>query len=164
MRIREIRLRGFKSFADPTDIAVGAGMTGVVGPNGCGKSNIVEAIVWAMGENAPSSVRSAEMDEVIFAGAGDRAARNTAEVTLVVEPGETAMPDRSDTSEEVEVTRRIARNSGSVYRIDGREARARGRADPVRRCGSRRPLPRHRSAEPDRRNRERQAPGPPAHH
>ena len=136
MRLQEIRLRGFKSFADPADLAIGAGTTGIVGPNGCGKSNIVEAIIWAMGESAPSSVRSAEMDEVIFAGGAGRPARNTAEVSLVVSPAlrtngrPAGQPrpngrDRATNGEDLEITRRIARKSGSIYRINGQEARAR---------------------------------------
>ena len=133
MRLQEIRLRGFKSFADPTDLVIGTGITGIVGPNGCGKSNIVEAILWAMGENAPSSIRSAEMDEVIFAGGAGRPARHTAEVSLVVSPNEgRGLPSRAlngssrpMNGEDLEITRRIARKSGSIYRINGREVRAR---------------------------------------
>ena len=133
MRLQEIRLRGFKSFADPADLTIGAGITGIVGPNGCGKSNIVEAILWAMGESAPSSVRSSEMDEVIFAGGAGRPARNTAEVSLVVSPeGGRSLPPRAlnggsrpVNGEDLEITRRIARQAGSVYRINGQEVRAR---------------------------------------
>ena len=133
MRLQEIRLRGFKSFADPADLVIGTGITGVVGPNGCGKSNIVEAILWAMGESAPTSVRSAEMDEVIFAGGAGRPARNTAEVSLLVAPGgRPPIPTpalnggaRPLNGEDLEITRRIARKAGSVYRINGREVRAR---------------------------------------
>ena len=133
MRLQEIRLRGFKSFADPADLTIGTGITGIVGPNGCGKSNIVEAILWAMGESAPSSVRSSEMDEVIFAGGGGRPARNTAEVSLVVSPaGGRSLPARAMNGgarplngEDLEITRRIARKSGSIYRVNGREVRAR---------------------------------------
>ena len=133
LRLQEIRLRGFKSFADPADLTIGTGITGIVGPNGCGKSNIVEAILWAMGESAPSSVRSSEMDEVIFAGGGGRPARNTAEVSLVVSPaGGRSLPARALNGgarplngEDLEITRRIARKSGSNYRINGRDVRAR---------------------------------------
>ncbi len=133
MRLQEIRLRGFKSFADPADLVIGSGITGIVGPNGCGKSNIVEAILWAMGESAPTSIRTSEMDQVIFAGGARRPARNTAEVSLIVapraDPDEPAVPmnggDRPANGEDIEITRRIARKSGSVYRINGREVRAR---------------------------------------
>lgn len=133
MRLQEIRLRGFKSFADPADLVIGTGITGIVGPNGCGKSNIVEAILWAMGESAPSSVRTSEMDEVIFAGGSKRHARNSAEVSLVVSRQDNGhIPhrllnggSRPVNGEDLEITRRITRRSGSVYRVNGREVRAR---------------------------------------
>jgi len=128
VRLREIRLRGFKSFADPADLKIAQGITGVVGPNGCGKSNIVEAVLWAMGESAPSAVRSSEMDEVIFAGGGSRAARNAAEVSLVVSPDPDAapsIPGLPAVEGDLEVTRRIQRGGGSVYRVNGNDVRAR---------------------------------------
>ena len=133
VRLQEIRLRGFKSFADPADLVIGTGITGIVGPNGCGKSNIVEAILWAMGESAPSSVRTSEMDEVIFAGGSKRHARNSAEVSLLVSrEGDQRVParllnggSRLLNGEDLEITRRITRKSGSVYRVNGREVRAR---------------------------------------
>ncbi len=125
MRVKELRLTGFKSFADPSGVVVRPGLTGIVGPNGCGKSNIVEAILWGMGEAAPSSVRSDEMDDVIFSGGGGRPPRNFAEVTISIEPGGIPVPGEPDGVKDVDVTRRVTRQSGSVYRINGRDARAR---------------------------------------
>ena len=83
MRFSKLRLTGFKSFADPTDLIISDGLTGVVGPNGCGKSNLLEALRWVMGENRPKSMRGGGMEDVIFAGANSRGARNFAEVSPV---------------------------------------------------------------------------------
>ena len=115
MRLTRLRLNGFKSFADPTELAIAPGLTGVVGPNGCGKSNLLEALRWVMGETRPSQMRGGGMEDVIFAGTLRRGARARAEVALTFE---------SD-GEEVEVVRRISRDGGSAYRLSGREARAR---------------------------------------
>jgi chromosome segregation protein len=119
-----LRLTGFKSFVDPTDLVIEPGLTGVVGPNGCGKSNLVEALRWVMGETSAKQMRGGEMDDVIFGGTGQRPARNIAEVTIDL--------DNTDGSaatfrqfRELEITRRIERGSGSVYRVNGKEARAR---------------------------------------
>ncbi|SDE20728.1 AAA family ATPase [Rhodospira trueperi] len=119
-----LRLTGFKSFVDPTDLVIEPGLTGVVGPNGCGKSNLVEALRWVMGETSAKQMRGGEMDDVIFGGTGQRPARNIAEVTIDL--------DNADGSaavfrqfRELEITRRIERGSGSVYRVNGKEARAR---------------------------------------
>ncbi|MCK5040920.1 MAG: AAA family ATPase, partial [Sphingomonadales bacterium] len=84
MQFDRIRLSGFKSFVDPTELHIEGGLTGVVGPNGCGKSNLLEAIRWVMGENSPKSMRGSGMDDVIFAGTDRRPARNLAEVTLML--------------------------------------------------------------------------------
>ncbi|SFR96102.1 chromosome segregation SMC family protein [Sphingomonas jatrophae] len=115
MRIRRLRLAGFKSFVEPAELRIESGLTGVVGPNGCGKSNLLEAIRWAMGEGSPKSLRGGGMEDVIFAGTSARPPRDFAEVTIVVdgEDGET------------EVVRRIERGAGSAYRINGRDVRAR---------------------------------------
>jgi chromosome segregation protein len=113
MQLERLRLAGFKSFADPTELAIAPGLTGIVGPNGCGKSNLVDALLWVMGEASVRRLRGGEMDDVIFAGSASRPARNLAEVVLTLD-GAVA-----------EVARRIARGDGSSYRIDGREARAR---------------------------------------
>ncbi|MEZ5734867.1 MAG: AAA family ATPase [Novosphingobium sp.] len=115
MRIRRLKLSGFKSFVEPAELRVEPGLTGVVGPNGCGKSNLLEAIRWVMGENSPKSMRGGGMEDVIFAGTADRPARDFAEVVLLAE---------SDDRQELEVVRRIERGAGSAYRINGRDVRA----------------------------------------
>jgi len=119
MRIRKLRLSGFKSFVEPTELIIERGLTGIVGPNGCGKSNLLEAIRWVMGESSPKSMRGGGMEDVIFAGTTTRPARDFAEVTLFTErPSAAADEDR-----EVEVTRRIERGAGSAYRMNGRDVR-----------------------------------------
>ncbi len=102
-----------------------AGLTGVVGPNGCGKSNLVEALRWVMGESSYKAMRASGMDDVIFSGSANRPARNTAEVTLVLDNADRTAPAPLNTADVLEVTRRIEREAGSVYRVNGREVRAR---------------------------------------
>ncbi|NBT38850.1 MAG: hypothetical protein EBT20_00140 [Alphaproteobacteria bacterium] len=121
MDIRKLRLTGFKSFVDPTELVVDAGLTGVVGPNGCGKSNLLEALRWAMGENRAKTMRGEGMEDVIFAGTDKRAAKSYAEVSVILR-NTTSLHDE-DT--ELQVSRRIQRGAGSVYRLNGRETRAR---------------------------------------
>ncbi len=125
VKITRLRLSGFKSFVDPTELAVEPGRSGVVGPNGCGKSNLVEALRWVMGETSPKSMRGTGMDDVIFSGTASRPARNMAEVTLVLDNGARTAPAQFNDSEVLEVSRRIERELGSVYRVNGREVRAR---------------------------------------
>jgi chromosome segregation protein len=120
-----LRIAGFKSFAEPAAVEILPGLTGIVGPNGCGKSNVVEALRWAMGENSPRSMRGDEMDDVIFAGSAARPSRNLAEVTLTLDQAKGGAPPPYHEAPEVEISRRIERGSGSLYRINGREARAR---------------------------------------
>ncbi len=115
MLIRKIRLSGFKSFVEPAELLIEPGLTGVVGPNGCGKSNLLEAIRWVMGENSPKSLRSGGMDDVIFAGTASRPPRDFAEVVLSAQDA---------AGEELVVTRRIERGAGSAYRVNGRDVRA----------------------------------------
>ena len=115
MRIRRLKLSGFKSFVEPAELRIEAGLTGVVGPNGCGKSNLLEAIRWVMGENSPKSMRSGGMEDVIFAGTQGRAPRDFAEVVLFATGGD---------GEDLEVVRRIERGAGSAYRVNGRDVRA----------------------------------------
>ncbi|KGM32160.1 AAA family ATPase, partial [Inquilinus limosus] len=124
MHFARLRLSGFKSFVDATDVAIEPGLTGVVGPNGCGKSNLVEALRWAMGENSARRMRGQEMDDVIFGGTTGRAARNLAEVTITLDNSDRTAPgfDQVDT---IEVSRRIERGTGSDYRINGKPVRAR---------------------------------------
>jgi len=116
MLIRKLKLAGFKSFVEPAEMRIEPGLTGVVGPNGCGKSNLLEAIRWVMAENSPKSMRSGGMDDVIFAGTAQRPQRDFAEVVL------DALDDEGD---ELQITRRIERGAGSAYRVNGRDVRAR---------------------------------------
>ena len=119
-----LRIAGFKSFAEPVSIEILPGLTGIVGPNGCGKSNVVEALRWVMGENSARSLRGGEMDDLIFAGTLARPARNLAEVVLTLAGAAGLAPPPHD-GDELEISRRIERGAGSAYRINGREARAR---------------------------------------
>ena len=125
MKINQLRLLGFKSFVEPTELVVEAGLTGVVGPNGCGKSNLLEALRWVMGETSHKSMRAAAMDDVIFSGTNTRPARNSAEVTLFLDNAERKAPAEFNNHDVIEITRRIEREAGSAYRINGQEARAR---------------------------------------
>ena len=125
MKLTRLRLIGFKSFVEPTDFLIEPGLTGVVGPNGCGKSNLVEALRWVMGETSHKSMRAVDMDDVIFSGSNTRPGRNTAEVAITVDNAERAAPAAFNEQEALEVSRRIEREKGSTYRINGREVRAR---------------------------------------
>ncbi|MDB5633220.1 MAG: chromosome segregation protein [Tardiphaga sp.] len=125
MKLTRLRLHGFKSFVEPTDFMIEPGLTGVVGPNGCGKSNLVEALRWAMGETSHKSLRAADMDAVIFAGSGNRASRNHAEVVMTIDNTDRTAPSAVNDSEILEISRRIERDAGSQYRINGRDVRAR---------------------------------------
>lgn len=125
MKISRLRLLGFKSFVEPTDLLIEPGLTGVVGPNGCGKSNLLEALRWVMGETSYKSMRAAAMDDVIFSGTSHRPARNSAEVTVFLDNTERKAPSEYNDTDVIEITRRIEREAGSAYRINGREARAR---------------------------------------
>jgi chromosome segregation protein len=123
MRFSRLRLSGFKSFVDPTELLIEPGLTGVVGPNGCGKSNLLEALRWVMGENRAKSLRGSGMDDVIFAGTDKLSPRNFAEVTLVIDNVDRTAPAEFNDEEFIEVTRRIERESGSAYRINGKDVR-----------------------------------------
>jgi chromosome segregation protein len=125
MKLTRLRLHGFKSFVEPTDFVIEPGLTGVVGPNGCGKSNLVEALRWAMGETSHKSLRAADMDAVIFAGSGNRPSRNHAEVVMTIDNSDRSAPAAVNDREILEISRRIEREAGSVYRINGRDVRAR---------------------------------------
>jgi chromosome segregation protein len=125
MQIDRLRLAGFKSFVDTSELAVAPGLTGIVGPNGCGKSNLVEALRWVMGESSARRLRGGEMDDVIFAGAAGRPARNLAEVALTIDNRARDAAFAVNDRDEIEVVRRIERGGGSSYRINGREVRAR---------------------------------------
>ena len=125
MKLTRLRLIGFKSFVEPTDFDIEPGLTGVVGPNGCGKSNLVEAVRWVMGEASHKAMRAAEMDDVIFSGNGGRPARNHAEVSVVIDNGDHKAPAAFNENDTLEVSRRIMREQGSTFRVNGREVRAR---------------------------------------
>src|SRR5215472_15885879 len=153
MKLTRLRLIGFKSFVEPTDFAIEPGLTGVVGPNGCGKSNLVEAVRWVMGEASYKAMRAAEMDDVIFSGNSERPSRNNADRKA---------PATFNELETLEVSSRIMREHGSTFRVNGREVRARDVAMlfPDASTGSRSPALVHQGrigeiiqARPDQRRR-----------
>jgi chromosome segregation protein len=124
MQFTRLRLIGFKSFVEPSEFLIEPGLTGIVGPNGCGKSNLVEALRWVMGESSHKAMRAPNMDDVIFAGTNTRPARNMAEVVLTIDNADQTAPAGLN-EETLEVSRRIEREAGSAYRVNGREVRAR---------------------------------------
>jgi chromosome segregation protein len=125
LNFKKLRVSGFKSFVDATELFIEPGLTGVVGPNGCGKSNVVESLKWVMGETSAKQMRGTEMEDVIFSGTQDRPSRNIAEVTLHLDNTSRKAPAQFNDTDELEVTRRIEREKGSSYRINGKEVRAR---------------------------------------
>ncbi len=125
MYFTRLRVSGFKSFVDPVELIIEPGMTGIVGPNGCGKSNVIEALRWVMGETSAKSMRGDAMEDVIFGGTTSRPARNIAEVVLYIDNTDRKAPAMFNESDELEVSRRIERDAGSIYRVNGREVRAR---------------------------------------
>ncbi len=125
MRLTRLRLNGFKSFVDPTDLVIHDGLTGVVGPNGCGKSNLLEALRWVMGENRPTAMRGGEMEDVIFAGSSTRPARHFAEVAITIENTDRTAPVGFNDHDHIDIVRRITRDAGSAYKANTKETRAR---------------------------------------
>ncbi|MEC8712299.1 MAG: AAA family ATPase, partial [Pseudomonadota bacterium] len=117
-------MTGFKSFADAAEVEIESGMTGIVGPNGCGKSNIVEGLRWVMGESNARQMRGAEMDDVIFSGTEQRPARNLAEITLHLDNSNRSAPSEFNNEDELEITRKIERGKGSSYFVNAKPARA----------------------------------------
>ncbi|MBT4935100.1 MAG: AAA family ATPase [Rhodospirillaceae bacterium] len=124
LRFSKLRLAGFKSFVDPTELLIEPGLTGVVGPNGCGKSNLVEALRWVMGETSAKQMRGSGMEDVIFGGTAERPARNIAEVVLNLGNAERTAPAQFNEFDELDISRRIEREKGSTYRVNGKETRA----------------------------------------
>jgi chromosome segregation protein len=124
LQITRLRLLGFKSFVEPTELLIGPGLTGVVGPNGCGKSNLLEALRWVMGETSYKSMRASAMDDVIFSGTDKRPARNMAEVMVAIDNSKRTAPAAFNDADVLEISRRIQREAGSVYKVNGKEARA----------------------------------------
>jgi chromosome segregation protein len=125
VRFDRLRLNGFKSFVDPTDLVIREGLTGVVGPNGCGKSNLLEALRWVMGENRPTAMRGDGMEDVIFAGTSRRSARGHAEVSLTLDNRDRLAPAGFNDEDHFDIVRRITRDAGSAYKIAGKDVRAR---------------------------------------
>lgn len=125
MKIDALKIHGFKSFADAVEMPIGGGITGIVGPNGCGKSNLIESFRWAMGETAPSRVRADGMDDVIFGGTDLRPPRSTAEVVVVIDNAERLAPVDFNNDDKLEVSRKIVRGDGTSYKVNGKAARAR---------------------------------------
>jgi chromosome segregation protein len=125
VRFSKLRLTGFKSFVDPTDLVISDGLTGVVGPNGCGKSNLLEALRWVMGENRPTAMRGDGMEDVIFAGVASRPARNFAEVVLHLDNSDRLAPAGFNDADHLEIVRRVTRDVGSAYKVNAKDVRAR---------------------------------------
>ncbi|MEO1491219.1 MAG: chromosome segregation protein SMC [Pseudomonadota bacterium] len=125
MQFTRLKLNGFKSFVDPTDLVISTGLTGVVGPNGCGKSNLLEALRWIMGENRAKQMRGDGMEDVIFAGTDQRPTRSSATVELVIDNSDRLAPAEFNHDDRLEISRRITRDIGSAYKINGRDVRAR---------------------------------------
>ncbi|NCC22290.1 MAG: chromosome segregation protein SMC [Alphaproteobacteria bacterium] len=124
IQFTKLRITGFKSFVERTELDIDTGLTGIVGPNGCGKSNLVEALRWVMGESSAKRMRGGGMDDVIFAGTSSRPPRSLAEVSLVLDNSSKTAPAAFNKSEEIEVSRKIQRDQGSSYRINGQLVRA----------------------------------------
>ena len=152
MKFSRLKLTGFKSFSDQTELHLEPGLSGVVGPNGCGKSNLVEALRWVMGESSYKAMRASGMDDVIFSGSANRPARNTAEVTLVLDNADRTAPAPLNNADVLEVTRRGSRReAGSVYRVNGARGSRERCAVAVRRCVDGRAVAGADAARADRR-------------
>jgi chromosome segregation protein len=125
IQFSRLRINGFKSFVDRTELEIAPGLNGIVGPNGCGKSNLVEALRWVMGENSAKRMRGDGMEDVIFNGTAQRSKRNIAEVSLLLDNSARTAPAAYNGSDEIEVVRKIERDHGSSYKINGKTVRAR---------------------------------------
>ena len=118
MIFRSLKMAGFKSFAEAAEIDIESGLTGIVGPNGCGKSNIVDGLRWVMGESSARQMRGGEMDDVIFAGTEQRPARNIAEISLELDNRKRSAPAEFNNNDDIEITRKIERGKGSSYYVN----------------------------------------------
>ena len=125
MNFKKLEITGFKSFFDKTTFIIDEGLTGIVGPNGCGKSNIVESLRWCMGESSAKSMRGSGMEDIIFSGTSNRPAKNISEVSIFLENPDKDAPLQYNDIEEIIVSRRIERDKGSKYYMNGKEVRAR---------------------------------------
>ena len=125
MKFKKLELSGFKSFFDKTTFLIEDGLTGIVGPNGCGKSNIVEALRWCMGETSAKSMRGSGMEDIIFAGTSNRPAKNISEVSILIENSDKNAPIQYKNLDEIIISRKIERDKGSKYYMNGKEVRAR---------------------------------------
>ena len=125
MEFKKIQLNGFKSFADKTNFLIEDGLTGIVGPNGCGKSNIVESLRWVMGETSAKSMRGSGMEDVIFSGTSNKSSKNIAEVSVTVSNEDNEGPMQFRELDEVNVRRKIEKDKGSKFYINDKEVRAR---------------------------------------
>ena len=123
IKFKKLKVKGFKSFVEPTEVIIEQGLTGIVGPNGCGKSNLVEAFRFVMGELSPKQMRGSELDDVIFNGTSGRPKWDIAEVTIYLDNTDRQAPSLFNQNDEIEVTRRIWRGEGSEYRVNGKEVR-----------------------------------------
>ncbi len=125
MIFRSLSMAGFKSFAEKAELEIETGLTGIVGPNGCGKSNIVEGLRFVMGESSARQMRGAELDDIIFSGTESRPSRNLAEITLQLDNSQKTAPAEYNSFDELEISRKVERGKGSNFQINGRPARAR---------------------------------------
>ena len=125
MKFKKLEISGFKSFSDKTTFLIENGLTGIVGPNGCGKSNIVESLRWCMGENSAKSMRGSGMEDVIFSGTANRPSKNISEVVLMLDNKEKDGPSQYNELDELAVRRKIEKDKGSKYYINDKEVRAR---------------------------------------
>ena len=125
MKFKQLDITGFKSFSEKTSFLIEDGLTGIVGPNGCGKSNIVEALRWCMGESSAKSMRGAGMEDVIFSGTSNRASKNISEVILLLDNQNKECPAQYKEFDDVTIKRKIEKDKGSKYYINDKEVRAR---------------------------------------
>ena len=125
MKFKKLEINGFKSFADKTTFLIENGLTGIVGPNGCGKSNIVESLRWCMGENSAKNMRGSGMEDVIFSGTSNRSSKNISEVALLLDNKNKGRLNQYDEFDELSIKRKIEKDKGSKYYINDKEVRAR---------------------------------------